>query len=137
MKKVLIDTNIIVDIATKREPFFEYSFKIFELAVEEKIIAYISASAVTDIFYILQKENGKAHTIQFMKELFEYIDILGVNKTIIINALNSNWTDFEDAVQGHVATDNLLDIIITRNLKDFVQLENIQALTPFDFCHQS
>jgi len=133
MNKVLIDTNIIVDIATRREPFFEHSSKILELAIEEKIIAYVSASAVTDMFYILQKENGKNNTMQFLKELFEYIDILEVDKTIIINALNSDWKDFEDAVQGHVATNNSLDIIITRNTKDFAKLANIQVLDPFHF----
>jgi predicted nucleic acid-binding protein len=136
MKKVLIDTNIIVDIATKREPFFENSSKVFELAGEEKIVAYVSASAVTDIFYILQKTNGKTNTIQFLKELFEYIDILCVDKSTIINALNSDWNDFEDAVQGTVATENLLDIIITRNVKDFAKLDGVKALTPLELLTQ-
>ena len=133
MNRVLIDTNIIVDIATRREPFFEHSSKILELAIEEKIIAYVSASAVTDMFYILQKENGKSNTMQFLKELFEFIDILGVDKTIIINALNSDWKDFEDAVQGNVAANNSLDIIITRNTKDFAKIANVQVKDPFHF----
>jgi len=133
MKRVLIDTNIIVDIATRRDPFFEHSSKVLKLAIEGKITAYVSASAVTDIVYILQKENGKTSTMQFVKELVEYIDILGVDKTIIINALNSNWKDFEDAVQGNVALDNSLDIIITRNTKDFIKLESIQILSPSHF----
>ena len=136
MKRVLIDTNIIIDIATRREPFFEHSSKILELAIEKKIIGYVSASAVTDIVYILQKENGKINTIQFLKELFEYIDILGVDKTIIINALNSNWKDFEDAVQGNVAKENSLDLIITRNTKDFVKMKGVQIVDPFNFLSQ-
>jgi predicted nucleic acid-binding protein len=137
MKRVLIDTNIIVDIATRREPFFEHSSKILELAIEGKIIAYVSASAVTDIFYILQKENGKINTIQFLKDLFDYINILSVDKKIIINALNMNWEDFEDAVQGNVASYNSLDAIITRNTKDFVNLKSIQILDPFNFLANS
>ena len=132
MKKVLIDTNIIIDIAKRNELFFEYSSKIFELAVEEKIIAYISASAVTDIFYILQKENGKANTIQFLKELFEYIDILCVDKSVILNALKSGWEDFEDAVQGNVAAENCLDMIVTRNAKDFKKIKDVKVLTPLE-----
>ena len=136
MKKVLLDTNVIVDIATRREPFFEYSSKVFELTVEKKIVAYVSASTITDIFYILQKENGKPNTIQFLKELFDYIDILGVDKTIIINSLNSGWKDFEDAVQGNVAIENLLDIIITRNTKDFAKLDGVKILSPFEFFAQ-
>ena len=136
MKKVLLDTNVIVDIATRREPFFEHSSKVFEMAVEKKIAAYVSASAVTDIFYILQKENGKADTIQFLKELFDYIDILGVDKTIIINSLNSGWKDFEDAVQGNVAVKNFIDIIITRNNKDFAKLDGVKILSPFVFLAQ-
>ena len=106
------------------------------MAIEKKIIGYVSASAVTDIVYILQKENGKINTIQFLKELFEYIDILGVDKTIIINALNSNWKDFEDAVQGNVAKENSLDLIITRNTKDFVKMKGVQIVDPFNFLSQ-
>jgi len=133
MKRVLLDTNIIIDIAKRSEFFFEHSSKVFELAVEEKIVAYVSASAVTDIFYILQKENGKVNTTLFLKELFNYIDILGVDKTIIINALNSDWKDFEDAVQGNVSIENRLDFIVTRNTKDFTQLKGIKVLTPLEF----
>ena len=136
MKKVLLDTNVIVDIATRREPFFEHSSKVFEMAVEKKIAAYVSASAVTDIFYILQKENGKSNTIKFLKELFDYIDILGVDKAIIINSLNSGWKDFEDAVQGSVSIENSLDFLVTRNTKDFTKLKGIKALTPIEFLEE-
>jgi len=133
MKRVLIDTNIIIDIAKRSEFFFEHSSKVFELAVEEKIVAYVSASAVTDIFYILQKENGKTNTILFLKELFNYIDILGVDKTVVMNALNSDWKDFEDAVQACVSIENRLDFIVTRNTKDFTKLKGIKVLAPLEF----
>jgi len=136
MKRVLLDTNIIIDIAKRSELFFEHSSKVFRLAVEEKIVAYVSASAVTDIFYILQKENGKADTILFLKELFNYIDILGVDKTIIMNALNSDWKDFEDAVQGSVSIENRLDFLVTRNTKDFTKLKGAKVLTPLDFLEE-
>jgi len=132
MKRVLIDTNIIIDIAKRSELFFEHSSKVFELAVEKEIEAYVSASAVTDIFYILQKENGKINTIQFLKELFDYIDILNVDKEVILNALDSDWKDFEDAVQGSVATKNHLDIIVTRNTKDFAKINDVKVFTPLE-----
>ena len=62
-----------------------------------------------------------------------YIYILGVDKTIIIRALNSNWKDFEDAVQGNVAKENSLDLIVTRNTKDFAKMEGVQIVDPIHF----
>jgi predicted nucleic acid-binding protein len=133
MIKALIDTNIIIDIALKRQPFYLEAIQLFRKINEQKISAFISASAITDIFYILKKSNGKDQTLTFLIDLLNIIDIVDVNKSAIIQALYSGWKDFEDAVQAQVAIENGLDIIITRNPQDYRNLQSLQVLSPHDF----
>lgn len=129
MKKLLLDTNIILDIALKREPHFELSSKIFELIDKKRIIAYITASAVTDIYYISRKEKGNEIAIEFISNLIEIVDVIGVDKSIIVKALKSNLKDFEDAVQVSAAENYEIEIIITRNKSDFLN-SGLEILTP-------
>jgi predicted nucleic acid-binding protein len=136
MMRILLDTNIVIDFASKREDFYEESKKIFSLAVQQKCKAYLTATTVTDIFYILRKENGREQTVGFLKEIFQIVDVLGIDKTIIMDALYSGWGDFEDAVQMQAATQNLIDAIVTRNTKDFKKSENIRILTPSELLAQ-
>ncbi|MCL2329371.1 MAG: PIN domain-containing protein [Bacteroidetes bacterium] len=126
--KVLIDTNIILDFVLNREPFADDAAELFYRIEQETFSAAVSASAVTDIFYLLQK--AKVDACAFLKEFLLGVDVLGVDKTIIMYALHSGWTDFEDAVQAQVAIENDVDVIVTRNTKDYKQLKRIQVLTP-------
>jgi predicted nucleic acid-binding protein len=129
MKRVLLDTNIILDIALKREPHFELSSKIFELIDKERIIGYITASTVTDIYYISRKEKGNAIAIEFISNLIEIVDIIGVDKSVIVKALKSNLKDFEDAVQVSAAEYYEIETIVTRNKSDFLN-SGLEILTP-------
>lgn len=126
--RVLIDTNVILDFVLNRAPFADDAILFFQHVEYHTFSAVVSASTVTDIFYLLQKE--KIDAIAFLKDFLSAVDILGVDKTIVMCALYSGWTDFEDAVQAQVAIDNNIDAIITRNTKDYRRLERIQALTP-------
>lgn len=132
MKRLLIDTNIILDIALKRDPHFEDSSRVFELLDKKQFIGYITASTVTDIYYISRKEKGRTIAIEFISNLIEIVDVLGVDKNIIVKALKSNILDFEDAVQVSAAKYNEIEIIITRNKSDFLNA-NLEILTPKEF----
>jgi predicted nucleic acid-binding protein len=134
--KTLIDTNIILDIALNRQPFCREARIIFQYMEDEKIRGHISASTVTDIFYLLRKQIGWQNATQYILELIEIVDILCVDKQTIINALSSGWADFEDAVQAQVAIENEIAIIVTRNVKDFQQLTSIKILTPTELIEQ-
>lgn len=134
MKRLLLDTNIILDIALKREPHFNHSSKIFELIDEKKIVGYITASTVTDIYYISRKQKGKEIAIEFISNLIEIVEVLGVDKNIIVKAIKSNLNDFEDAVQVSAAEYNRIEIIVTRNALDF-ENSNLEILTPKKFIH--
>jgi len=129
MKRLLLDTNIILDIALKREPHFELSSKIFELIDKKRIIGYITASTVTDIYYISRKEKGNEIAIEFISNLIEIVDVIGVDKSTIIKALKSNLKDFEDAVQVLAAENYEIEIIVTRNKSDFLN-SGLEILTP-------
>jgi len=119
MRRVLLDTNIILDIALKRFPHFEISSKIFELIDLKQIQAHITATTVTDIYYIAKKEKGNQLAIEFVINLIDIVEVIGVDKIVIQKALKSGFTDFEDAVQASAAAFNDIATIITRNKSDY------------------
>ncbi|MDD3723708.1 MAG: PIN domain-containing protein [Lutibacter sp.] len=132
MTKVLFDTNIILDIALKRESFFEDAFKLFSLIDQKKIIGSITASTITDIYYISKREKGHTESINFIKGLLEVVEVIGIDKDVIIKAFASEMQDFEDAIQTCAAELNEIELIITRNKKDFTNT-SLKILTPREF----
>ncbi|GHV68659.1 PIN domain-containing protein [Bacteroidia bacterium] len=133
MTKALIDTNVIIDIALKRQPFYQDAVNVFKQISEQKLLGYISATIVTDVFYLLRKASGQEKALAFLHELITIVDVIGVDKRTIINALSLNWADFEDAVQAQTAIENELDVIITRNTKDYQPLSKIQIVSPSNY----
>jgi len=133
MIKALIDTNIIIDFFLEREPFYKDVEIIFQKINDKKITGYISVSAVTDIFYLLRKAKGNSDAVNCILKLIQIIEILSIDKQIIIDALFLNWSDFEDAVQAQTAIENEMDVIISRNTKDFQKIMNVKVLTPTEF----
>jgi predicted nucleic acid-binding protein len=126
--RVLIDTNVILDFVLNRTPFADGATALFQHIEQKTFSAVVSASAVTDIFYLLKK--GRVDAIAFLKDFLFAVDVLGVDKEIVMYALHSGWTDFEDALQAQVAIENNIDAIVTRNTKDYSRLKEIQAFTP-------
>jgi len=133
MIKVLIDTNIIIDFFSEREPFYKDAEIVFQEINGKQISGYISASAVTDIFYLLRKAKGNLYAVNCILKLIQIIEILSIDKQIIVDALFLNWVDFEDAVQAQTAIENEIDIIITRNTKDFQETMSVKVLNPIEF----
>jgi len=132
MKKVLFDTNIILDVALRRDPFFENTLKLFSLIDQKSIHGNITASTVTDIYYIAKKEKGHIESISFIKSLLDVVDVIGVEKNTIVNALVLDMKDFEDAVQASASILNDIEVIITRNVGDFLK-SPIPVKSPQDF----
>lgn len=130
--KVLLDTNIILDIALERKPFYEHVITIFRKLNNNYFDAYITASSITDIYYIVSKNYNKSIAKEFLIDLLDLIMIIGIDSRIVINALHSNIVDFEDAIQSISSEANNMDYIITRNIKDFDN-SNVKALIPTDF----
>ena len=128
---VLIDTNVALDVLLAREPFFEFS-QLVMLASEQKIInGYVTASAVTDIFYIANKHlKDKTATYKLLNEhLMGTVSIATVDGNSISKALDLEWNDFEDCVQYVVGESINADYIVTRNPGDFKNVQ-ISVVTP-------
>lgn len=134
MVNILIDTNVAVDFVACRQPFYEASEKIILLAKSPDIDAYVSAAAVTDVYYISRRElKNKNLTLKLLKNFLTIVKVATVTEKEIAWAINSSWRDFEDAVQYSVALSNKIDYIITRNAEDFSESE-ISVVTPENFC---
>jgi len=117
--KILIDTNIIVDVALERQPFYPESLEVISFVYQKKIEGYILASSFSDLYYIIRKQKGRDLTIDFLMRIRTFCQIATVNNVVIDLALNTNFTDFEDAIQYSTALINQLDAIVTRNTQDF------------------
>jgi len=130
--KVLIDTNVALNKLLNQAKFFEGSNNIFKLAEIGQIVGFISASAVTDIYYISRKNLGKEiskDALNKMLQVFQPATVTGEN---IFKALDLDWGDFEDAVQYIVGESLAIDYIITRNTSDFSN-GTIPSVTPEQF----
>ncbi len=127
--KILLDTNIILDYALIRQPFYDLADEIFALIEQKQIDGYISASTFTDLFYILNKPRGKEWTLQFLARLVNLCQVATVDANTIQSALKEHYKDFEDDIQYHTALQTQLEAIVTRNTKDFSQ-KILRILTP-------
>ena len=129
----MVDTNVILDILGKREPFVQHSSAILMLAAKEKLSASITANTVTDIYYLMKKypQNPEAikNALLGLMEVFEVID---VTKVDCIKAFDLPMKDYEDAVLAHCAKRVKAEYIITRNTKDFTN-SPVNAIAPEDF----
>ena len=131
--RVLIDTNVILDVLLKRSPFYEAAIEVLKLSVREDIQEFVSASAITDIYYIAYKNmRDKAVVRELLKKLLLIVSVAGVSEEEIQKALELGWKDFEDSVQYSVALLNEMNGLITRNVKDYSSSE-IQVCEPNQF----
>ena len=118
--KILIDTNIILDVMLRREPFYKLSLKILGLTKKDDVEEYVSASAITDIYYLAYRQlRDKGKVKKLMKELLTVVSVASVSEQEIENALFLEWNDFEDSVQYSVAYLQEMDGIVTRNPSDY------------------
>jgi len=131
--KVLFDTNIVIDILKRREPYYENSNKVFMLIVNEKVEGIIGTSAITDIYYLIKKQYADTKTA--VKIIFDILEIIKPVDTLtsdVFNAAELGFNDFEDAVIAAVAAREKTDYIITRDTKDFSK-SPVPVITPDAF----
>ncbi|PJB59932.1 MAG: PIN domain nuclease [Bacteroidetes bacterium CG_4_9_14_3_um_filter_41_19] len=120
MKKIFIDTNIVIDLLSRREPFYEEAANLFSLADKKIIELSISSLTVANTSYTLLRQTNSTSAKEILRKLRLIINILPLDDKIIGIALNDNsFDDFEDGLQYFTAIENSQDLIITRNLKDF------------------
>jgi len=133
MKNVLIDSDIILDFFFDREPFSENAAQVLSLCEKKIISGYITPIILSNVYYLLSQKGKQEKVIEKLKSLVSFLEILNVDKNAIISALNSDFKDFEDALQNFSAEQNgTINTIITRNTKDYKK-SKIGVLTPEDF----
>ncbi|HMQ53256.1 MAG TPA: PIN domain-containing protein [Anaerolineae bacterium] len=117
--KILVDTNVILDITLERQPFFEQSVRLLQVVTQLDIEVCVTATTVTDLYYIIRKAKGREVALSFVEDLLNFVEIAAVDKDVIAHALQLRMTDFEDAIQVSAAKYKGISIIITRNEADF------------------
>ena len=117
--KVLIDANVAIDVLLGNQPFLASSVKVIGLS-KLGIDLFLSASTVTDIYYIVTRSlKSKKIAINLLKDLLKNVDVAAVTGNEIRQAINLDWDDFEDAVQYATGESIAVDYIVTRNKSDF------------------
>ena len=117
--KVFVDTDIIYDVLANREPFYSHAAKLFTFADEEKIIIAVSALTIANIHYLLLQQLSGEIAKQILRKFKILVHIVWIDDKIIDLALNSEFNDFEDAIQHYCALENGCTKILTRNLRDY------------------
>lgn len=132
MEKIFVDTDIVLDLLSARQPHYDFAAELFSLADQGKIKLHVSSLSFANVNYILSKH----FTIdQARKKLLNFktlVSVLPVNDKIIELALGSEFKDFEDAIQYFSALEGSLTTLLTRNIKDFKKAE-ISVMSPEQF----
>ena len=123
MKKVFIDTNVVLDLLAVREPHHLSAANLFSLIEKGQVEGYLSSLSFSHLAYILQRTEQRRGAIQLLQTLKPLVKVLPVTSRVIDLALASSFKDFEDAVQYYTALEGNVRVLITRNVRDFSHAE--------------
>jgi predicted nucleic acid-binding protein len=131
--KLLLDTNVVLDVVEKREPFYKDAVALLKSVNAMDSECYFSASSAKDIFYLIKRHTNSLEKARNAIALISnFIIFCDTTKQDVENALQSNMADFEDAILVSGAERESMDFVITRNKKDFVN-SAVKAITPIEF----
>jgi predicted nucleic acid-binding protein len=128
--RLMIDTNILLDVLLEREPFFSSSKAVLQLCESKKVYGFLSASSATDIFYITRKALQSTElAYQALGSILDIVKVLTVTNEDVLSAYMQRAADFEDCLLATCAKSNKCSAIVTRNKKDFLAFD-ITLLSP-------
>jgi predicted nucleic acid-binding protein len=133
--RLFLDSDVLLDMLLNRKPFYYYVQALLTISEKHHLQIYTSSLAAANIHYILAREIGSAEARKKIKELINAIKILPFESESIESAINSRFSDLEDAIQHFIAKRYNCNAIITRNIKDYKHSE-IPAFTAEDFLRQ-
>jgi predicted nucleic acid-binding protein len=119
--KIVFDTNIILDVLLNREPFVELSANLLSTVENKKIEGYLCATTITTLDYLISKETNRNKAKIEMRKLLNLFKISEVNSKVLELSINSEFKDFEDAVQYYSGECSRVNGLVTRNTKDYKQ----------------
>jgi predicted nucleic acid-binding protein len=133
MKNVFIDSDVILDFLFDRKPFSGHSAQILDMCYTQQLSGHITAVILANIYYLLRKTTTHDNVILHLKKLLQILEVVTTDKKTILDALESNFSDFEDALQNFSAQNsNNIEIIITRNINDYKK-SKLVVITPENF----
>ena len=131
MRRVFLDTNVVIDLLDKREPFWKDVAALFTMAYNGQVELYISSLTHATVSYLLRK-HGKEGTRALLGNLRELSKVTAVGETEVDLAMASAFDDYEDALQYFSAANAKVEAIVTRNKKDF-QASGLPVMSPEEF----
>lgn len=136
MKRVFVDTNILVDLIADRKPFSKYAIRLFSLAESKEIKLYSSSHALATTYYLLKRHVDEKILREVIYNILDYLNIVAIDTAMLKKGLKSKHKDFEDALQMMCAYSvEKMDCIVTRNIKDFKDSE-LLVLAPDELVKQ-
>ena len=131
--RLMIDTNILLDVLIQRDGFYDNSKAVLDKCEDRTVQGFVSASAVTDIFYITRKALGSTEdTYKIISSILNIVRILTVTNEDVLTAFQVKAKDFEDCLMATCAKSNKCDCIVTRNKKDFLTF-GVTLYSPEEF----
>ncbi len=131
--KLFIDSDVVIDFFTDREPHANPASELFDLNERGEVKLYLSAVSLNNIYYIVRRYLGHKKTLEVIEDLVIMTEIIGTTRKEIVQALKNNFKDFEDSIQYSSAlTIDGIEAIITRNIKDYKNSE-IAVMTPLNY----
>ena len=118
--KILLDTNIVLDLLLAREPFVEWAKEIFILVENAELEGYLCANSVTTLHYLVGREKNKEEADEIVSELLSLFEVTSVDKRVLLDATTNNGIDYEDSVIYNSAFHSSIDIIVTRDKRGLV-----------------
>lgn len=132
MKRLFLDTNIVIDFLSKREPFCEDATRLFTMAYHKKVQLLVSSTTYATASYLLQKKNSPEQVRNLLANFRQLSHVAATDERVVDDAIASQFVDFEDALQYYSALKAKADVIITRNGKDF-SLSKIPVMTATEY----
>ena len=129
---ILLDTNVILDFFMERGEHYATARETMEKIEEGRLNAHVSASQITDVYYVLEKELSHEEALRIIIEVINSVRVISVDETTIRRATTLPMADFEDAVQTVAALDFGINIVVTRDKKGFLG-SGLQVYSPEDF----
>jgi len=123
MRKVLFDTNVVLDVLLDRPPFADIAAVLFSKVDQGLMKGYLGATTLTTIYYLAAKTVGAKQAEEYMKQLLALFEVAPVTRDVLEVALQAGFADFEDAVLYEAARQVGVDAIVTRNMQDFKQAQ--------------
>ena len=131
-KNIFIDADVILDLLCRRQPFYRSAASLFTLADNGTVQLFSSPVIMANIFYILRKIMGVSKAREILRKLRVLVNIVPIDEKIVDLALNSNFTDFEDAIQFFAAREHRITTLLTRNIRDY-KTRDILIQTPEEY----